>query len=134
MELRKRLFKQFWNMGDLGGRCVLLLYCTAKKEIPSTRKTFSIFGQKVCQYALMRTLQINESRLRVALYKYKHCDTFADCRGQTTGGKNKTSPTKKKEILRHISSFPKYISLHTSPNRVKVFKYKPKSFKNVPTV
>lgn len=100
-------------MGTFAGRCVLLINCIDQKNLASTRYTYSIFGQEVCKRALMRTLQINECRLTVALHKYKNCDTFADRRGQTSGGRNALPPARKVEVRRHISSFPKYVSHYT---------------------
>ncbi len=92
--------------------CIVAKLC-GPKSLEANRYTYSIFGRAVCKRALMKTLQINESRLTVALSKYKNCDTFADQRGQTTGGKNALPLSKKKEVHCHISAFPKYVSHYT---------------------
>lgn len=113
-ELRKRLFTQYWGMGTFAGRCVFLLNCISDKDLSRTRDfTYKIFGNNVCKLGLLKTLQINECRLSVALKKYKYSDTFADGRGQTTGGKNFLKPSKVREVISHISSFPKYVSHYT---------------------
>ena len=111
LELRKRLFTQFWGMGTFSGRCVYLLNCVPNKDLPKTRNfTYTIFGHKVCKLGLIKTLQINASRLSDALKKYKSDDKIADNRGQKTGGRNILSTEKVNEVMSHISSFPKYMS------------------------
>lgn len=107
-------------MGSFPGRCGLLLNCIDNKHSGAARYTYSIFDRKVCKRALMLTLRINGSRLSVALFKYKYCDSFADQRGRNwmdggrkTGGGNVLSTIKLYEVYRHISSFPKYVSHYT---------------------
>lgn len=113
VELRKRLFSQFWGMGSLEGRCVYLLGCIVEKDLSITRNfTFTIFGHKVCKLGLMKILQISESRFSTALKKRK-CATFKDGRGQTTGGRNALPTSKINEVCGHIASFPKYVSHYT---------------------
>lgn len=109
LEERKRLFKQFWSMGTFAGRCVLLITCISKNE---NRHTFSIFGRQVCKVGLMRTLQISEGRITVALTKMQE-DSYADIRGLNSGGRNALPVAKKEEVCSHISSFPKYVSHYT---------------------
>lgn len=117
LELRKRLFTQYWGMGTFPGRCVFLLNCITDKDLSNTRKfTYKIFGHKVCKHGLMKTLQINECRLSAALKKYKHSDTFAGGRGLTTGERNVLPILKVNEVISHISSFPKYVSHYTETN------------------
>lgn len=72
-----------------------------------------MYGHEVCKVALIRTLQINESRLEVALKKQKHCDTYDDCRGKNIGGYNKIPLWKRENVRKHIESFPKYVSHYT---------------------
>lgn len=72
-----------------------------------------MFGHEVCKVALIRTLQINESRLVTALNKHKHCDSYTDGRGQTRSGFNALPLSKRVEVQKHIESFPKYISHYT---------------------
>lgn len=78
----------------------------------STRK-YNILGHEVCKRGLLLTLQINESRLAIALKKQMQCDTYADGRGQTTGGKKAFPISKRMEVRSHVSSFPKYVSHYT---------------------
>lgn len=114
IELRKRLFNQYWSMGSFVGRCALLISCIDQKRLPETRNKYSIFGIEVCKRGLKRTLQINENRLSLALDKHLHSESLADGTGKTTGGRN-VLPLSKREAVyrRHISSFPKYVSHYT---------------------
>lgn len=101
-------------MGNLEGRSVLLVNCVSEaNRLLPINDTFTIFGHDVCKIALIRTLQINEKRITLALEKYKESDTFADGRGQTTGGRNAFPLSKIEEVRRHILSFPKYVSHYT---------------------
>ncbi len=109
LEDRKRLFSQYWSMGTFAGRCVLLVGCVSECE---GRYKYAIFGKPVCKSGLLKTLQISEGRMTVALTKMKG-DTYADNRGQSSGGRNAFPPAKREEIRSHIMSFPKYISHYT---------------------
>lgn len=124
LDLRKKLFKQFWSMGSFSGRCALLIKCvseTPKKRAYSrvpmknrvTTRKYWMFGHSVCKVALLRTLQINQKRIALALNKEKFFDSFADCRGKFSGGSNAFPVFKRVEVRAHISSFPKYISHYT---------------------
>lgn len=114
LQVRKRLFNQFWSIGGYPGRSMYLVNCVseATRMLPS-KHTFTMFGYSVCKIALIRTLQINQERIATALKKYKEKQTLADGRGLTTGGRNKIPEAKKVEVRRHISSFPKYVSHYT---------------------
>ncbi len=100
-------------MGTFEGRFAFLVSCVSdvpKKIIsqkPNSRKTIR------SRVAFLRTLKINESRLKVALNKHKHSDTLTDVRGKLSGGRNALHPSKKDEVCEHIDSFPKYISHYT---------------------
>lgn len=124
VEQRKRLFTQFYGMGSHGGRCAFLMSCVSqklkkrtytKKHLKNrmTTRTYMIFGTVVCKIALLRTLQISETRLSTALKKQMHCDTYADCRGKVSGGANAFPVSKTEEVRAHIASFPKYVSHYT---------------------
>ncbi len=111
---RKRFFNQFWSMGTYSGRSMFLVNCVSEDaRMLDGKHTYKIFGYGVCKSGLIRTLQINEKRITIALRKYKVNDTMSDRRGQTTGGRNAVLEAKKVEIRRHISSFPKYVSHYT---------------------
>lgn len=120
LDLRKKFFNQFWTIGTHEGRCAMLVGCVA--EMPKKRtytksfskrsvtRTYKIFGQEACKIAFLRTLKINECRIKLALDKQVNADTYADCRGQSSGGNNKFSESKRQEIISHIEKFPKYVS------------------------
>lgn len=141
IELRKKLFSQFYSLGTYEGRCAFLLGCVSEKSKNRTytkgiskrqmTRQYSIFGRVVCKIMFLRTLQINQNRVNVALKKL-NCDTFADGRGKLNGGWNALSAATKEGIRSHISSFPKYIShynrsqtdsryLHCNLNLRKIF-------------
>lgn len=109
LEERKRLFSQYWNMGTFAGRCVLLLNCISERD---GCRTYSIFEKPVCKFGLLKTLQISEGRIVVALKK-KEGNTYADSRGQFSGGRNAFPAAKREDIRAHIMSFPKYFSHYT---------------------
>lgn len=118
LELRKRLFNQFHSMGTFNGRCAHITGCVSKPissqandRAPDRR--YSMFGFEVCRAAFLRTLQISESRVTTALEKQKKCDTYSDGRGKTSGGHNALPPSKRREVIEHIDSFPRYISHYT---------------------
>lgn len=114
--LRRRLFQQFWSMGTYSGRCAVITGCVvqmAKKEMRVSRRTvtnkYSIFGQAVCKMAFLRTLKIDSSRVTLALRK-QCCDEYSDERGKYSGGLNAMPLAKRKAVIEHIESFPKYVS------------------------
>lgn len=72
----------------------------------------STFGRHVCKVALLKALQISGGRISVALSKMQE-ESYADHRGQTSGGRNALPPEKAVEVRSHIASFPKYISHYT---------------------
>lgn len=124
VERRRRFFNQFWSMGTFAGRCALLINCVS--EVPKKRsysknpmrnrvatRKYTMFGKVVCKVALLRTLQVSQKRITVALNKQKFFDSFADCRGKNSGGANAFPVSKIVEVRAHISSFPKYISHYT---------------------
>lgn len=96
-------------MGTFEGRCVLLLTCISNRHNGLIDEC-TIYGNVVCKKALLGLLQINESRLKLAMEKYQNCDTYADGRGSLSGGRNALPPYKREEIRNHIRSFPKYVS------------------------
>lgn len=120
--LRRKLFSQFWSLGTFKGRCAFIICCV--KEIPKLRtytkvtskrvitRKYSIFGRDVCKIAFLKTLQITQSRVDTALKK-QNCDSFADGRGQSSGGRKAFPPEIKQEVIAHIASFPKYVSHYT---------------------
>lgn len=112
-ELRRRLFKQFWSMGDFRGRCAIITGNVKKNEMCESRRDdpnkFSIDGHEVCKKAFLKTLKIDECRVKLALRK-KCCDEYIDERGKFSGGHNKMSFQKREEVFVHIESFPKYTS------------------------
>lgn len=105
VHLRKQLFDQFWDIGTPEGRSALLISCVSENL-----KVRKIFGYSVCKIAFLKTLQINQSRIDNALYKRFTANTFADLRGQQSGGKNALPLLKKLEVYTHINSFPRYVS------------------------
>lgn len=118
---RKKLFQQFWGMGTFEGRCVLLNTCVkeinkkrtyTKKEKSRRTKTRIYFIEdiQVCKETLLKTLQINQNRIRIALDQLKSDTTIKDKRGTKSGGKNAIDEKRITEIIRHISSFPTYVS------------------------
>lgn len=116
VELRRRLFKQFWSMGTFSGRCALIAGCVnqmAKKKMFESRRNvtnkYSIYGQEVCKQVFLKTLKIDASRVNLALRK-QCCDEYVDERGKFSGGHNKMSFAKREEVFVHIESFPKYVS------------------------
>lgn len=118
--LRRKLFNQFSSIGSHEGRCAVIVSCVI--EIPKRRsytksvskrsitRKYKIFGQEVCKTALLRTLQISESRVIVALKKQENSDTYADGRGKSTGGWNALPLSTKNEVCAHIEAFPRYVS------------------------
>lgn len=120
MDSRKQMFDQFWDIGSHEGRAALIISCvseilkkTTRTNGPSKRymtRKYEIFGHSVCKVAFLKTLQINQSRLDTALNKHFTANTFADLRGQESGGKNALPLSKKLEVYTHINSFPRYVS------------------------
>lgn len=103
-------------------------------------RIYTISGKRVCKNAYLKTLQINESRIKLALDKQVNSDTFADGRGTLSGGRFAISPEKFKQIQSHIESFPRYIShycrqqteskfLSSNLNLAKIFKLYEESHK-----
>lgn len=120
-ELRKKLFRQFWSIGSYEGRCALIVGCvtqnikkrTYTKSNNSRRnftRKYTIFGKEVCKPAFLKSLQISESRVDLALYKQEYLDTYADGRGKLSGGRNAMALARRHEVCVHIESFPKYVS------------------------
>lgn len=120
LRLRKRIFNQYWTSGNFEARCAYLLTCVTqnpkKRSYSSTHernrlksKKFNIFGIEVCKIALLKTLQISQTRLTTALNK-RDTDSLVDGRGKAIGGWNKFPSVKREEVRRHILSFPKYVS------------------------
>lgn len=116
LELRRKLFKQFWAMGHFSGRFAIIVGCVtqaAKKSTFVSRRNvtrkFTIFGHEVCKTAFLKTLQIDACRVELALRK-QCADEYADERGTLSGGQNKLSFAQKEEVCEHIESFPKYVS------------------------
>lgn len=120
LETRKRLFDQFWGVGSFEGRCVLITKCvkeiekkrTYTKNLVSRRsrsKMYNIEDHCVCKEAFLNTLQINSNRVQVALKKMKS-NLIQDKRGCSSGGRNAISQERIENIIKHISSFPTYIS------------------------
>lgn len=107
-----KLFRQYWSMGSFEGRCALLRNCIFKKSNERSGE-YSIFEHNVCKNMLLRTLQINKSRLSTALQKGMDCNTYKDCRGKFSGGLNALPQIKEEEVWNHINSFPKYVSHYT---------------------
>ncbi|WP_331036004.1 hypothetical protein [Lactovum miscens] len=71
-----------------------------------------MFDIDVCKTALIRTLQIGQGRLDVALKKLSS-ESFVDGRGKAISGWNKFPSAKRQEVRNHISSFPRYVSHYT---------------------
>lgn len=116
VELRRRLFKQFWSMGSFAGRCAIIVGCVSqmgKKRNFVSRRNFTreyrIYGQVICKTAFLKTLQIDASRVELALRK-QCSEEYADERGKSSGGQNAMTLEQKEAIIAHIDSFPKYIS------------------------
>lgn len=120
LELRKQFFNQFRSMGTHEGRCAMIVGSVT--QMPKKRtytksisnrfvsRIYTIFGRRVCKNAFLKTLEINESRVKLALNKQTNLDTYADCRGKCSGGWNALSQEIKLEVHLHIESFPRYVS------------------------
>lgn len=76
-----------------------------------TRK-YTMFDIEVCKTGLIKTLQIGQGRLSVALRKLSS-ESFVDGRGKAISGWNKLPSAKREEVKNHISSFPRYVSHYT---------------------
>ena len=121
MKAREKLFQQFWGMGSFEGRCVLLNTCVkeigkkrtyTKKKNSRRSKTriYFIEDVQVCKETLLKTLQINANRIRIAIDQLKSNNTIKDKRGIKSGGRNAIEQERIEEIVKHISSFPTYVS------------------------
>lgn len=121
---RRRLFSQFWSIGNFSGRVALLMTCVSpnaikrfKDDVTVTKhgaiRDYLIYGSPVCQKAILKTLQISDKRLYTAIKKFVECNTLSDLRGQSSGGRNALPESKKNEVRAHIASFPKYVSHYT---------------------
>lgn len=117
---RRRLFSQFWSCGNFSGRVGALVACVSAESLKrfkggiSTKRGnepgYLIYGTPVCKKAIIKTLQINDSRLYKAIEKYLECESLGDLRGLFSGGRNALPEAKKMEVRAHIASFPRYIS------------------------
>lgn len=121
---RRRMFSQFYSAGSLPGRVALLMTCLSPNAVKrfssqgsskkgSSTRDYLIYGNPVCQKAIVKTLQISDKRLYKAIYKFLNCDTLEDLRGQLSGGRNAFPESKRQEVREHIASFPKYVSHYT---------------------
>lgn len=117
---RYKLFSQFWSIGSFSARCAFLnahvkeqkKARTYTKHVQSRRnfsRKYYIGDTEVCKIAFLKTLQITQNRIDVALKKRTE-PIIRDERGLKSGGRNKCSDQQISEICQHIDSFPKYIS------------------------
>lgn len=124
VEDRRRLFSQYWSNGSFEARVSLLMTCVTPdaiqryKDADNTKKSgdtrdYMMYGSLVCQKALLKTLQISDSRIYTAMSKYLKCNTLCDLRGKLSGGRNALPEAKHDEVRAHIASFPKYVSHYT---------------------
>ena len=117
---RSKIFSQFRTMGSFSARCALIKSCvkeTRKKRCYTkqesrrkyTRKYY-IGEKEICKKAFLKTLQINQNRIDLALQKTSNNMEIVDERGTKSGGKNKCTEDQVSKIIEHINSFPKYVS------------------------
>lgn len=74
-----------------------------------TRKYY-INEKKICKTAFLKTLQMSQNRIDVALKKSINNMEIVDERGPKSGGKNKCTNEQVLTVEQHINSFPKYVS------------------------
>ncbi|KAK9687121.1 hypothetical protein QE152_g36688 [Popillia japonica] len=107
--MRQNLFSQFWTIGPFPGRCAFLngiirevpkkrAYTKNKESKRQNSRKYFIEGSEVCKTTILKTFQITQNRIDVALKKNLK-SIIQDDRRVKSGGR-----------INHINSFPTYIS------------------------
>lgn len=130
IEQRKKEFDKFWNSGSYEARCALLQGSitetkTRRSYVRNSKRTFTrkykLCDTSVCKKAFLITLGISQSRIDVALNKYREQAFITDKRGVKSGGKNAISEEQLKQIKDFIQSLPKYSSHYCKDSTSAIF-------------
>lgn len=73
-------------------------------------RNYFINNKEICKIAFLKTLQITQDRIDVALKKSSGDMVIRDERELLSGGRNKCPEEQISKVIEHINAFPKYIS------------------------
>ncbi|KAJ0177334.1 hypothetical protein K1T71_007343 [Dendrolimus kikuchii] len=109
IDQRKKEFEKFWSSGSYEARCAILQGSVI--EVKKNR-SYSIHSKRafICKKAFLITLGISQSRIDVALNKFREQAPIDDKRGVKSGGRNAIDEEQLLQIKQFIESLPKYSS------------------------
>lgn len=130
IDQRKREFDKFWSSGSYEARCAMLQGSitetkTKKSYVRNSKRIFTrkykLCNTSVCKEAFLITLGISQSRIDVALNKYREQASITDKRVVKSGGKNAISDEQLQQIKHFIQSLPKYTSHYCEDSTSAIF-------------
>lgn len=120
VDARKSLFDKFWNLGSYDLQTTFICTLVKENQVNRKRKNNGIRNRAftrnyflgetvvVCREMFVKTIGISTKRVNTALIKARTL-TIKDNRGQH-GNHRRISIDRRKEIIEHINTIPKYKS------------------------